>query len=536
MKKRLCAALLTLCVTACQPLSFEDAKDSAKTLTFVVINDTYRLDNFPYVRSLRSELEKAHGDVVVLHAGDFLYPSMLSQRFDGAQMIDVFNHLDGDGDQFDERFLVTFGNHEFEKDRMKHLPQLRQRVEDSGFVWLGTNIRFKDAPGEKSITQLPNLVDSKMLEINGTKVGFASATIGIKSAEYIEQFVAPEVALRNEIRDLRQRGARYVVAITHQTVAEDKALIQALGSDAPDLIAGGHEHDRQKVEIDGRLLVKADADANSAAVVRVSLNGEKPVTSVDYVTLPGNYPADSTVQGRVEAWGQRFEAEHCRAQGAAEDCMRVAIGKTRVDLIAEELTIRRFETNLGNFLADTALEAYRGNGAQIAFLNSGGMRINYNIPAGNITRTHIDSLFAFPTRLSMIRMSGRQLQNVVDHAITDWTGNGRWLQISGFAFHHDPTQGKATGLSIITPQGIKPIKPDDVILAVTNDYLLNRQGDQDGYTMIGEEMVISELSATADLKSLVIKRIQAAGEKGIAPGVEGRICNSLRASPCLVKQ
>lgn len=419
---------------------------------------------------------------------------------------------------------------------MKHLPLLRKRIEDSGFVWLGTNIRFKDSVDGSSLTGLPHLVQSKMLEVNGTRVGFVSATTAVKPAEYIEQFVSPALAMRGEIKRLRQQGARYVVAVTHQTVAEDKALIQALGNDAPDLIAGGHEHDRQKFEIDGRFLVKADADANSAAVVHVNLEGKEFVTSVDYVTFPGKHVADPVVQQRVDAWGRRFESEHCRAQGAADDCMRVAIGKTRVDLIAEELTIRRYETNLGNFLADTALDAFRVSGAQIAFLNSGGMRINYNIPAGDITRTHMDSLFAFPAKLSMIRITGDQLQRIVDHAITDWTGNGRWLQISGFAFRHDPVKGKATALSLITAQGLRRVKPDDVILAVTNDYLLNRQGDQDGYTMIGEEMVISPPSATADLKSLVIQKIHAAGENGIAPEMEGRICNTLHDSFCMITQ
>lgn len=539
MKTLLRPMLLALCVTACQPLASEnthDATDTAKKLTFVVINDTYRLDNFPYVRSLRSELEKQYGDVVLLHAGDFLYPSLLSQRFDGAQMIDVFNRLDGDGEGFDERFFVTFGNHEFEKDRMKHLPQLRQRIEDSDFVWLGTNIRFKGAPEVGSMVSVSNLANARLIDVNGIPVGFASATTAIKPAEYIGEFVSPELALRTEIRHLRQQGARYVVAVTHQTVAEDLALIKALGSDAPDLVAGGHEHDRQKFEVAGRLLVKADADANSAAIVHVDFKDDEPNARVEYVDLPGRYAADPMVQRQVDDWSQRFESEHCRAQGAAEDCMRVAIGKTRVDLVAEELTIRRYETNLGNFLADTALDAFRASGAQVAFLNSGGMRLNYNIPAGDITRKHVDSLFAFPTRLSVIRINGQQLQRIVDHAITDWTGHGRWLQISGFAFHHDSVKGKATGLSLVTAQGLKPIKPDDVILAVTNDYLLNRKGDQDGFTMIGDEMVISPPSAAVDLKALTLQRITAAGEKGIAPVVDGRICNSSRQTACLVKQ
>jgi hypothetical protein len=36
-----------------------------------------------------------------------------------------------------------------------------------------------------------------------------------------------------------------------------------------------------------------------------------------------------------------------------------------------------------------------------------------------------------------------------------------------------------------------------------------------------------------DLKQLVVDALRAAGEAGIAPEVEGRICNPERAGPCL---
>ena len=142
----------------------------------------------------------------------------------------------------------------------------------------------------------------------------------------------------------------------------------------------------------------------------------------------------------------------------------------------QELTIRRFETNLGNWLADTARTSFADQGAQIAFLNAGGMRLNQNIPAGELNRRHLDTLFAYPTRLAMIRLSGAQLQAVVNHAITDWTGNGRWLQVSGFAFKQNPATGTAEQLSLITPQGLRPIQADETLLAVTNDYLLDASG------------------------------------------------------------
>ena len=83
MKRLLLTCLLLPWLTACSvlPWSSEDADEGVtpeKPLTILVINDVYRLDNLPYVRHLRASLEQSEGEVLMLHAGDFLFPSLLS--------------------------------------------------------------------------------------------------------------------------------------------------------------------------------------------------------------------------------------------------------------------------------------------------------------------------------------------------------------------------------------------------------------------------------------------------------------------------
>lgn len=530
---------LTACLAACTTLLQETAPPEnpvADRVTLIVVNDTYRTDNFATLRSLRTELEKSEGDVLVLHAGDFLFPSLLSQRYDGKQMIDVMNLLDGDADAHDPYLFVTFGNHEFEKDKLKHAPLLQSRITESQFDWLGSNIVFKNDSAGQKLIQGRNLVESRIVTVNGIKVGLLGATTDLKGADYIDRFLPPAETVGRITRDLRAQGARLVIAVTHQTLADDKAMLESLGENAPDFVAGGHEHEHKHEIINGRHLVKADADAASAAVVRISfqqgLQQNRPQTQVEYVSLPGDRAASPAMQHRTSQWNQRFAREYCADLQAPPDCMQEVRGRTNVELVAEELTIRRFETNLGNLLADTARATYAAEGAQIAFLNSGGMRLNYNIPPGDITRLHIDTLFAFPTRLALIRITGKQLQEIVNHAITDWTGNGRWLQISGFAFQHNPDKGTAEKLSLITPQGLRPVRADEVLLAVTNDYLLNRQGDQDGYHMLGDEMVVNPARTRPDLKDELNRRLQRDLKTGIAPVVEGRICNVQQTLDC----
>ena len=539
MKRLLLTCLLLPWLTACSvlPWSSEDADEGVtpeKPLTILVINDVYRLDNLPYVRHLRASLEQSEGEVLMLHAGDFLFPSLLSQRYDGEQMVDVLNYLDGDGAAFDEHMFITFGNHEFEKGKLKHAPLLQSRITESQFAWLGTNVEFKSIEPGRQMVQADNLLPSKLITLNGVKVGVLSATTDVKGADYIRRFIPPMQAVRTTSRALRQQGAQVVIALTHLTLKEDRALLEQLGDDAPDLIAGGHEHDRQSVQVNGRRIVKADADAMSAAVVRLDAANPKQ-SSVTFVDLPGKYAPDAGVIARINQWDARFAEGFCGEKGESNACLTQVLGKTAVDLIAEELTIRRFETNLGNWLADTARTSFADQGAQIAFLNAGGMRLNQNIPAGELNRRHLDTLFAYPTRLAMIRLSGAQLQAVVNHAITDWTGNGRWLQVSGFAFKHNPATGTAEQLSLITPQGLRPIQADETLLAVTNDYLLDASGDQDGYRMLGENLIVALDQPRLELKDKVLEALQQAGSAGIAPRVEGRVCNASKPGVCLLK-
>jgi hypothetical protein len=73
---------------------------------------------------------------------------------------------------------------------------------------------------------------------------------------------------------------------------------------------------------------------------------------------------------------------------------------------------------------------------------------------------------------------------------------------------------------------------------VVPEYLINPEiGDQDGYLMLDRSQVIRGCAANGmELKDLLIRDIRAAEPAGIAPRVEGRICQGLKDAPCLARQ
>jgi 2',3'-cyclic-nucleotide 2'-phosphodiesterase (5'-nucleotidase family) len=137
-------------------------------------------------------------------------------------------------------------------------------------------------------------------------------------------------------------------------------------------------------------------------------------------------------------------------------------------------------------------------------------------------------MFAYPNTLKLLRIKGSTLQEIISHAVEDWTGRGYWLQIGGFAFRHDPQTQQADSLTLLTPKGPRPIQPDEELLAVTNSFLA---GGGDGYHWLRSQEVMN-IEESPNLKEVVIKNLLAELEEGIAPEVEGRICNTTRKGPC----
>lgn len=524
----LLVSLLLVLLSACSQMQ-QTFDGEQKGFTVLAINDVYRLDNLAKVRTLRKQLEN-RGDVLVLHAGDFLFPSFLSRKYKGEQMIDVLNVLDGDDVAKDPLFFITPGNHEFDKSKMKHAPILRDRLVESQFDWLAANIQFKNAANIRGENLLPN----KLVEVNGIKVGIFGLTTDAKKAEYIQRFLAPVAVAKNMTAKLRQQGAEIVIALTHLDMQEDKQILQTLGKQGPDIIFGGHEHNRQSAEVQGRYVIKADADAITATVAQIQLK-ENAVPNVNFkFKKMQGIQADPEVKARIDSWIEKHEQDFCDAGEQEAGCLSKRIGKTRVLLKSEELEIRRFETNIGNLVSDIARDAYADKGAQIAFVNSGGLRLNQDIPAGaDITKRTLNQLFAYPSPIALVKMKGSTLQKVVDRSIQKWTGNGHWLQISGFAFRHNPDTQVADQLTLLDKNGARPVKPNEEILAVINYYLLDPKGDQDGYTMLSPKLIVNPGDDWPDLKNLVEQKVKEAGQQGISTQVEGRVCNTQRGGKCL---
>ena len=522
--------LLSILITSCHKKNTK----SQKSFYILAINDVYRaegLDNgqiggLARVKTLRQRLLDVGHKVLLLHAGDFLQPSFSSRVNQGAAMIDAMNQLNGINNGFDEDMIVTFGNHEFDKSKIEYLPRMQQRINESEFTWMDSNINWLQHK-EYGIIHSNKLQKWMIKDIGGIKVGIFSLTTNMTQPQYIASFDDPIEVTKHFVPFLKAQGAEVVIALTHQQISDDRQILNLDSQYRPDLIIGGHEHYRQLEQVQQNWIVKADADATSAAVIKVSIDTKKNVYILpSFEELDKKTEKDPQTQQIIENWIQSTNVKYCQKIKLDANCLDFAYGKTLVELVAEESEIRRYETNMGNFIADTARQEFRLCQADIALINSGSIRLNYNIAAGSdVTRKHIEGMFPYPSDLKLIEINGKILKEMLTHNIDMWTANGHWLLISGIKYTHNPEQQQFSQLRWSDSNQL--ITDEEKFTAIVPQYLIDAKTDHDGYSMINESMIKTCNKNGSSLKQLVINSIQNTTD-GINPKIDGRICNTLR--------
>ena len=513
---------------------------------------------------IKEEGRPGGGGVLLLHAGDFLFPSLLSRRYHGEQMVEVLNLLawtrsagTGTRADIDPHMIVVFGNHEFDEGTCSDGARfLRKNVANSRFFWLHSNIIFADCFGSKAEAGGRLRREAEVVTVGGVRIGVFGITTSMAWPDYVRGFDRGLVTARRQSARLREQKADVVVALTHLDKAEDKKILDTLRDEGPDLIVGGHDHEKmaepvkwkttvraaseglvtKHEESSQRFVYKADADARTASVITITVSDDSPIAVHHrWVQLTDAVAPHPEVQDKVAGWLARHEQEFCQElvrEGKGKDpttCLKQPLGKVEaVPLVGEESTIRRTEASLGNWLTDVMRKAC---GADVAFINAGSLRLNQDLPVGTILRRrHIEELFAYPTKLRVLTLTGAQLRQVVDHAVQEWPGSGRWLQVSGFAFRHrhdDSEQAdsakrdRTVDLTWLAASGPQPLGESVTVKAVTSDFLA---AGGDDYQML-KSVPSSDCrpGGREDLKDFVLDGIEKTRVvKAAAP--EGRIC------------
>ena len=508
MNPRFFAAIAAMLVLSCTSLQPPPAPARFKILQ---LNDVYKIEGLARgetgglarVRTLRKQLESDGSAVLVLHGGDALYPSVASKYLAAEQMIDVMNLLDGEEDRFDPGLIATFGNHEFDnKDERVLLARLR----DSAFQWIATNTRRCNPPGECT-QRFPAVEDFIVRDIGRTRVGMFGVLYPLEKS-YAKSTDVLEAA-RLAVDTLKGRGANVIIAITHQDMPDDVKMVQQVPG--IDLVIGGHDHLFMQQQVNGTWITKADADAKSVIVYDVTVNGDGIQTTPQRVMLDSSIAPDRDVLELVNVWSARLDEK----LGGND-----VYGKTQYLLEGTEPAVRGRESALGNLLTDVQRQHM---GTDVAILNGGSIRINDDIPPGDITEMDMEGIFYYRNEIVAFRATGQQLLELLRHGVSRAdAGDGRFLQVSGVRFTYSQ-QGDAY---VVDPADVTvngaPLDLNATYTVATIDYLLDK-GYEDGFELFTDANRPARIDTEreADLRETVESYIRSKGT--VTNQVEGRI-------------
>jgi 5'-nucleotidase len=510
----LCAALTAFALASCAtvPPSRDAAPSRSAAARFKIlqINDVYKIEGLESgntgglarVRTLRKHLESDGTPVLVLHAGDALYPSVMSKYLEARPMVDVLNLLDGDAAKEDLRMVLTFGNHELDN---KTPNILNERLKESAFQWVSTNVRWCNPNCDQ---HFPKQTDAFEIELDGVKVSMIGLMYPLQKS-YV-QSTDPVAAALEIVEPLLLEGTDVIIAITHQDMSDDVKLLQQVPG--IDLVIGGHDHLYMAQQVNGEWITKADADAKSAIVYDVTVTPDGKVQTTPLrIALDTTVAKDPEVDARVQKW----LGELAEKLGGNE-----TLARTENLLEGVEPVIRGRESALGNLLTDIAREQMQ---ADVAVLAGGSVRINDNIVPGPITTYDMEGIFYYTNTLVAFRVTGQQLLDMLRNSVSRVdAGDGRFFQVSGLSFTYHPTGSAFVVNAEDVTIGGRPLDVTATYTVASIDYLYT-SGTDDGYTLFADATRPPKVneSREADFRKTVEAYLLAKGM--VDTEIEGRI-------------
>ena len=469
-------------------------------ITLLQVNDVYTLEpvddgrrgGFARLATLIRRIRRENPATLFALAGDVLSPSVASTVLRGEQMIGGLNMIGLD--------LATFGNHEFDFGPAV----LLDRMGESAFTWTSANVLDR-----RSGRPFGGAQSDVFLTLGGVRIGVYGLTTPGTAAM---SSPGPDVEIRDPIAvaraltaDLRGRGAQLIVAVTHQEMAEDRALAAAPGVEV-DVILGGHEHEPLVAEEGRTLITKAGADARYLVQVDlwVGSDGKLRERSWTFHEVSARIPPDPLTEAYVRGYTERLNRE-----------LGVVVGQTAVPLEGRRERLRTEETNLGDFIADAMRARAR---TDVALINGGGIRSDRVIPSGSLTRRDLAAMSPFGNVVMTLELTGTTLREVLEQALPQREREGGgFLQVSGLTVTYDPAKPAGQRVVAMTVGGA-PLDPARRYTAAVIDYIA---AGKDGLTALRAGRVLVDAMNAPLLADILLQAVTT--QARIAPQTDGRI-------------
>ena len=366
-------------------------------------------------------------DLLFVAAGDLVGASpAASSMFADEPSIEALNRMG--------LVASSLGNHEFDQGPKELLRQQHGGCDSprpakacrfspdfkgAGFTYLAANV--VDAQTGKTLVPGWRIVDVK-----GVKVGLIGAVLhdlaSVTIASSIKGLaIEDEAASINAVLPaMRAQGAQVFVVLIHEGGFADQpydkadcdtlhgpivAITKKLDP-AIRLVISGHSHTGYLCKVDGKVVTQADAYGHLLSRIRLTLDpATKAVQDIqvrNVVMAPDAFQPDASLSAYLA---------DVRAKSRAELAKPVA----RVQGALSRKENPAGESALGGVIADAAVAATRDQGAQIGFMNPGGIRKDLEVGEGGVVSFGLaQAVLPFGNTLVVMDLTGAQLRRVLE--------------------------------------------------------------------------------------------------------------------------
>jgi len=448
--------------------------------------DTIKAGGIDVLGGALAAFRKEDKDLLFVGAGDMVGASpALSSMWADEPSIIAMNRMG--------LVASALGNHEFDQGskellRQQHggcdsprpskACQISKGFEGAGFSYLATNV-IDQASGK-------NLVPGwRIVDVKGVKVGLIGAvlqdvaSVAVGSAIKGLTFLDEADSINKVLPEMRAQGAQVFVVLIHEGghTGEPFDKVNCDGLEGPivgivkkldpaiRLVLTGHSHKGYLCKVDGRVVTQADAMGHLLSRIKMTVDASsgkvEDIQVRNVVMAPGAFAPDPQLAAYLQDVRARSQA--ALAQPVAH--IAAAVARKEND---------DGESALGSMIADAALAATRTQGAQIGFMNPGGIRKDLEVGEGGVVSFgQAQAVLPFGNTLVVQDLRGAQLRELLEQQWKREGSRGYMLQVSSsLSYQWDSTRppGQRVLPGSVKVDG-KPLEDGKTYRVVANNFL-----------------------------------------------------------------
>ena len=439
----------------------------------------------------------AHPNLLVLHGGQTLAPSVLAFYDQGAHIIDLLNGMTIDA--------MAALNREFHHGD----DRLSARAFEAGFPIVTTNTV------DRATGRTPDgLEDAVVLSAGPLRIGVMAATPVLTRETTRAQrteFRDPVPALTAKAAALRADGVDLVVAMTGYAGDTHRSVLAARPAD---IVLYQDRNRPFAVDCDGRFL-SATVGPQAAWVLALDLTVERGTgpdgkPQVSWTPAPrlidsATVPPDPTTLIQAKAYAARLDT-----------MLRMEVGRLTAPLDTRKESLRTGENAFANAVVDTLRETLD---ADVALINGGGIRGDRQYPAGTLLiRRDIYTELPFHDVGVVLDVTGQQLWDAVESGVSAVEQlQGRFPHLSNARAEIDLTRPPGQRLHSLSVGG-KPVDRSARYRLATSSFLA---AGGDGYGVLAGVPRLVEDRNAEFISTQMIDQIARSGE--FVPRLDGRM-------------